>query len=262
MRPLVMGILNVTPDSFFDGGRYFSYERAVGHGLEMFEQGADIVDVGGESSRPGATPVSEAEELRRVLPVVEALAPRGRVSIDTIKPIVAAEAISKGATLINDISASDALAQLAAETGVGWVAMHMQGTPLTMQQNPTYHDVVGEVREFLVRRAEYARSLGVEEVWVDPGIGFGKTVAHNLALLASLPKLVEDGNPVLVGVSRKSFLGAVASPRPEEILPPEQRGEASLAAAAICMAAGARMVRVHDVEATVQAARLVGDQWE
>ena len=181
MPAAVMGVVNVTPDSFSDGGRFLDPDVAVAHGRELARQGAAVVDVGGESSRPGASPVPEAEELRRVLPVVRGLVPHVRVSIDTVKPAVAAAAVEAGASLLNDISG--ALGPLAAELGVGWVAMHMQGTPATMQKDPRYDDVVAEVHGFLAERASAARRAGVEEVWVDPGIGFGKTLGHNLALL-------------------------------------------------------------------------------
>ncbi|MGH9177568.1 MAG: dihydropteroate synthase [Acidimicrobiales bacterium] len=251
MAPLVMGVLNVTPDSFSDGGRWFDPDQAVAHGLAMAEQGADVVDVGGESTRPGAVPVDEAEERRRVVPVVAALAAHVRVSVDTSKAAVARAAIEAGATLVNDVSAS--LHQVAAEAGVGWVAMHMKGTPSSMQDEPRYDDVVAEVRAFLVARAEAAAAAGVEEVWVDPGIGFGKTAAHNLLLLRHLRHLAGAGFPVLVGTSRKSFLGPLAGGAA-----PDDRLEGSLATAVWAMAHGAGMVRAHDVAATVASARLVG----
>ncbi|MCL4313191.1 MAG: dihydropteroate synthase [Actinobacteria bacterium] len=254
VEPLVMGILNVTPDSFSDGGKFFDYDKAIARGLEMIEQGADIVDVGGESSRPGAARVPEEEELRRVLPVVRELSPLVRVSIDTVKPAVAEAAIEAGATLLNDISAS--LEKVAAANGVGWVAVHMQGEPATMQRNPHYEDVVRDVRTFLEERAEAGERAGVREIWVDPGIGFGKTVAHNLNLLAHLDALVDTGFPVLVGTSRKSFLGAVLADSSGNPAPIPERFEASLATAVWAMATGASMVRVHDVKATVQAAIL------
>jgi len=242
-----MGVLNVTPDSFSDGGRWLDAGAAVDHGLKMVEEGADVIDVGGESTRPGADPVPAGEELRRILPVVEALAPHVRVSIDTRKAEVAEAAIAAGATLVNDVSAS--LAAVAREAGAGWVAMHMQGDPRTMQHAPTYDDVVGEVRAFLVERAE---SAGVEEVWIDPGIGFGKTMEHNLTLLAHLDQLVATGYPVVVGTSRKSFLGRLTGDAPAD-----DRTEASVATAAWALAQGAAMVRVHDVAPTVASARLL-----
>ena len=247
-----MGVVNVTPDSFSDGGRWFDSEAAVAHGLELFSDGADLVDVGGESTRPGAEPVPEAEEIRRVVPVIEALVRHGRVSVDTRHRAVAEAALAAGATLVNDVSAS--LHEVAAEGKAGWAAMHMQGTPQTMQRSPSYVDVVAEVRDFLVARAESALEAGVTEVWIDPGIGFGKTVEHNLLLLRHLRVLVETGHPVLVGASRKTFLGRLTGDAPEG-----DRLEASIAAAVAALSKGASMVRVHDVAATVQAARIVGE---
>lgn len=254
---LVMGVLNVTPDSFSDGGRFLDPDAALAHGLAMVAEGADVVDVGGESSRPGAEPVAEAEELARVVPVVAALAPHVRVSVDTVKPAVAEAALAAGASLVNDISAR--LWPVAAEAGAGWVALHMQGTPATMQRDPRYDDVVHDVFGFLLHRGREAREAGVEEVWLDPGIGFGKTLAHNLTLLARLPVLVAEGFPVLVGTSRKGFLGRLASSADGEPAPVDGRLAGSLATAVWAMVAGAAMVRVHDVAATVQAAALVGD---
>jgi dihydropteroate synthase len=242
-----MGVLNVTPDSFSDGGRWLEPDVAIAHGLRMVAEGADVVDVGGESTRPGAAPVTAAEEMRRVLPVVRALAPHVRVSIDTRKAEVAESALEAGATLINDVSAS--LAPVAAAAGAGWVAMHMQGDPRTMQDAPAYDDVVAEVTAFLLHRASTA---GVDEVWIDPGIGFGKTLAHNLALLAHLGELVATGYPVVVGTSRKGFLGALTGGAAAG-----DRVEASVATAAWALAQGAQMVRAHDVAPTVAAANLL-----
>jgi dihydropteroate synthase len=266
---MVMGILNVTPDSFFDGGRYDTTERAVAHGLALVAAGADIVDVGGESSRPGAGAISVDEELDRVIPVIAALAGAVRISVDTVKPAVAVAAIEAGATLLNDISAS--LWEVAAGFGtgdgaggpVGWLAMHMQGTPRTMQAAPQYADVVSEVHRFVLERAQVAMAAGVAEVWVDPGIGFGKTLEHNLSLLHHLPELVSAASAVgcagvAVGTSRKGFLGVLAAPGQDEPAGLEERAEGSLATAAVAMTAGATLVRVHDVAATVQAARLYG----
>jgi dihydropteroate synthase len=257
-----MGVLNVTSDSFSDGGLYLDYDAALRRGREMVAEGADIVDVGGESTRPGSIAVPAAEELRRVLPVVEALSGEVRVSIDTSKASVAHAALAAGATLLNDVSSS--LATVAAEHGAGFVAMHCKGTPADMQRDPHYDDVVREVREFLEQRGSQARALGVTEVYIDPGIGFGKSVRHNLQLLASLPELVATGFPVLVGTSRKSFighLGAGGSPdgRVGDVAPlaTDDRLEGSLASAVWSMACGVAMVRVHDVAATVQAARLI-----
>ncbi|MGI8807476.1 MAG: dihydropteroate synthase [Acidimicrobiales bacterium] len=257
MRPLVMGVLNVTPDSFSDGGRWLDPEAAVAHGLRMVAEGADVIDVGAESTRPGAEPVTVDEELRRIVPVVRALAGQTRVSIDTRKAEVAEAAIAAGATLVNDVSAS--LAPVAAAGGVGWVAMHMQGDPRTMQQAPAYDDVVAEVTAFLV---EHASSAGVDEVWIDPGIGFGKTLAHNLALLAHIDALVATGYPVVIGTSRKRFLGtllAVADALPPgETVSVGDRLEGSVATAAWAMWHGAGMVRAHDVRASVLTAEMVG----
>ena len=246
----------MTPDSFSDGGRWLDPDAAVARGLAMVDEGADVVDVGGESTRPGADPVAEDEERRRVLPVVEALAPHVRVSIDTRRVAMAEQALAAGATLVNDMSASLWPVAAAAGPGVGWVAMHMRGDPRTMQQAPAYEDVVAEVRAFLVDRASAARDAGVEEIWIDPGIGFGKTAAHNLALLRATRSLAATGWPVLVGASRKAFLGLVTA---EGGVPAaaDDRMEASLAAAVWAGDQGASMVRVHDVRPTVQALRLL-----
>jgi dihydropteroate synthase len=245
-----MGVLNVTPDSFSDGGQWFDAGAAVARGMALVGEGADIVDVGGESTRPGADPVDEAEERRRVIPVVEALAPHVRVSIDTTKAAVAEAALAAGATMVNDVSAS--LAPVAAAGGAAWVAMHMRGTPRTMQADPRYDDVVAEVREFLVAKAEEGRAAGVTELWVDPGIGFGKTVEHNLTLLRHLPRLVDTGVPVAVGTSRKSFLGRLTGDATAD-----DRLEGSVATAVWAADNGAAMIRVHDVLATVQAMKVV-----
>jgi dihydropteroate synthase len=252
-----MGVLNVTPDSFSDGGRFLDADLAVEHGRQLIAEGADIVDVGGESSRPGAEPVAEDEELRRVVPVVEALAGEVRVSIDTVKPAVARAAVAAGATLVNDVSAT--LAPVAAELGAGYVVMHRQGSPATMQQAPHYDDVVAEVTAFLAREAEAARALGIDEVWVDPGIGFGKTIDHNLSLLRHLDEIAAPGFPVVVGTSRKGFLGLLVgrSDGAADPAPVDDRLEASVATATWAMAHGARMVRVHDVLPTIQAAKVV-----
>ena len=254
-----MGILNVTPDSFSDGGRFLRRDDAVAQGARMVAEGADVVDVGGESSRPGADPVCEAEELRRVLPVVEALAGAVRVSVDTTKPAVARAAVAAGATLVNDVSGE--LWPVAAELGVGWVSMHRRGTPRTMQSLTHYGDVVAEVRVHVLDAAARARDAGVAEVWVDPGIGFAKTADQNVALLASLAELVDAartiGAGVLVGTSRKSFLGRYGAPAPDRPLGVDDRLAASLATAVWAMVAGAGMVRAHDVADTVRAATLV-----
>lgn len=245
-----MGVLNVTPDSFSDGGRWLDPDAALAHARQMIADGADVIDVGGESTRPGATPVDAAEEMRRVLPVIEALAGETVVSVDTRKEEVARAALAAGASLINDVSAT--LWPVAAETGAGWVAMHMKGDPATMQRYADYGDVVTEVRDYLVGRAEKARAAGVEEIWVDPGIGFAKTAEHNLTLLKHLDVLVSTGWPVLVGTSRKSFLGRVAGGS----LTAADRLEGTVATSTWAITRGAAMVRVHDVKPVVMAARL------
>jgi dihydropteroate synthase len=254
-----MGVLNVTPDSFSDGGRYLDPAAAIAHGRRLVAEGAHVIDVGGESSRPGADPVAEADELARVLPVIQALAPEVRVSIDTVKPAVARAAVECGATLVNDVSSSPELAAVAAELGVGYVVMHRKGSPKTMQIDPHYDDVVAEVTTFLGEHASMAVAAGVEEVWVDPGIGFAKTAAHNLSLLRHLDQLVALGYPVLVGTSRKAFLGgllAVSDGRSDPV-PADDRVEGSLATATWAMVHGATMIRVHDVRASIQAAKVV-----
>jgi dihydropteroate synthase len=250
-----MGVVNITPDSFFDGGRYFDPATAIAHGETLIAAGADIIDIGGESTRPGADPVDVGEELRRVLPVVAALSGSCRVSIDTMKPLVAAEAVAAGATLVNDVSGT--LAPVAARLGAGLVVMHMRGTPKTMQRETQYDDVVAEVASWLATAARAAHELGVEEVYIDPGIGFAKTPEQNLALLAALPRLVATGEPVLIGTSRKTFLGRLSARHPNEVAPPEERFEASLASAVFAMACGVAVVRVHDVRPSADAARLV-----
>ena len=256
--PLVMGILNVTPDSFYSGSRVFDLEAAVTMGRRMVVDGASWLDVGGESSRPGAEPVDEAMELERVIPVIRALAGTAPLSIDTVKPAVAQAAVAAGATLINDVSGP--LAPVAAELGVGWVAMHAQGDPKTMQEAPTYVDVVAEVSEWLEARGTEARELGVTDLWLDPGIGFGKTFEHNWTLLHHADELADLaarlGARLLVGTSRKRFLGEVGGTG----LAAEDRLAASLATALAAMEAGAAMVRVHDVAPTVQAARVLAEE--
>jgi dihydropteroate synthase len=250
-----MGVLNVTPDSFSDGGLWMDPDAAIAHGLDLIEQGADVVDVGGESTRPGASPVSESEEMRRVIPVVAALAGETRVSIDTRKESVARAAVGAGASIVNDVSAS--LWRVCADTGAGWVAMHMPADPSVMQRHASYRDVVGEVADHLVTRAVIARRAGVEEVWIDPGIGFGKTARHNLLLLRHLDVLVSEGWPVLVGTSRKSFLGALAATGSEPA-PPLERLEGTVATTTWAVVQGVDMVRVHDVRVARQAVFLAG----
>lgn len=245
-----MGVLNVTPDSFSDGGWWTSVDRAVEHGRAMFEAGAQMVDVGGESTRPGATPVESQQELGRVLPVVRELSSYGIVSIDTRHADVAVACVNAGATVINDVSAE--LGGIAAELDVGWVAMHMQGIPRTMQNNPSYRDVTTEVLGYLLARARRARSAGAPTVWIDPGIGFGKTTAQNLTLLRDLDRFTETDFPVLVGASRKSFIGDLGVPAG-----PSQRLGGSVAVAVLSALAGVAVVRVHDVDETTQALRVL-----
>lgn len=251
-----MGVLNVTPDSFSDGGLWLNTADAVAHGLEMVADGAAVIDVGGESTRPGATSVSEDEEMRRVLPVIEALAPHVRVSVDTRRESVARAAVGAGATIINDVSAS--LWRVAAETGSGWVAMHMPANPSVMQQHAHYEDVVAEVLGYVLDRAEQAARAGVTELWIDPGIGFGKTAEHNLQLLRNLRRFVATGWPVLVGTSRKSFLGRLTQYPDGTIPPAADRLEATVASTAWSILQGAHMVRVHEVRPAVHAAFLAG----
>jgi dihydropteroate synthase len=252
----VMGIVNVTPDSFSDGGEYLDHERAIEHGMELARAGADMLDIGGESTRPGAEPVPLEEELRRVVPVVEGLSGVAPVSIDTTKAEVARAAIGAGAVMVNDVTAlrgDPEMARVCADTGVEVVIMHMLGTPRTMQDDPRYGNVVDEVQEFLAVQAGVAEAAGIarEKLWIDPGIGFGKTVEHNLKLLKSLDRLVRMGIPVLVGASRKGFIGKVAGGAPES-----DRLGGTIAACLVAMAKGASMVRVHDVAEVVQAIRI------
>jgi dihydropteroate synthase len=252
-----MGVVNVTPDSFSDGGRYLDPSAAIAHARRLVAEGADVIDIGGESTRPGAAPVAEGDECSRVVPVIEAIKGEVRISIDTRKAAVARAAVAAGATLINDVSAT--LWPVAADTGVAWSAMHMQGQPQTMQSEPRYADVVAEVRDFLVERAACAVDHGVEEVWIDPGIGFGKTVAHNLSLLGHIDTFVATGFPVMIGTSRKRFLGALLgeSDRRSGPTATDDRLEGSLATATWALSQGVQMVRVHDVKATVEAAKVV-----
>jgi dihydropteroate synthase len=245
-----MGIVNVTPDSFFPASRTLAADEAIARGRAHFMEGADVVDVGGESTRPGATPVPDDEELSRVVPVVRALSQLGPVSIDTQKESVARAAIAAGASVLNDVSSS--LVAVAGEMKVGYVAMHRQGDSRVMQDNPTYADVVGEISEFLAGIADDARRVGVSQLWLDPGIGFGKTVEHNLTLLAHIDHFVElaanYGAGVLIGTSRKRFLSHLG----RNTLEVDERLEASLATEAWAMVQGVSMVRVHDVRETVQ----------
>ena len=257
-RTALMGVLNVTPDSFSDGGQFLDSGKAIERGVKLVAEGADIIDVGGESTRPGAQPVSVEEEIGRVIPVIRGLRARIQVplSIDTYKVEVARRALAEGADIVNDISAMrlDArMASLVADEKVPVVLMHMQGMPRTMQLSPDYMDVVGEVTEFLRLRAQAAVDAGVDPaaIVIDPGIGFGKSLEHNLTLLRDLPVLGSLGFPVLVGVSRKTFIGKILA------ADPEHRLEGSLAAACIAVWGGARIVRVHDLQQTFQALRIV-----
>lgn len=257
-RPaMVMGIVNVTPDSFSDGGRFFDMDAAVRHGVELAEQGAEILDVGGESTRPQAQPVSEAEELRRVVPVIEMLAARVStpISVDTMKTGVARAALQAGASIVNDVAANrddDAMWRLVAEKGAGYVLMHMRGTPQTMQADPVYVDVVGEVGQFFAERLKRLETCGVrpEQVILDPGIGFGKRTEHNLQLLAAMSSFIDLARPLLIGISRKGFIGNLLGADVARRLP------ASLAGACLAVESGAQIVRAHDVAETVQAVRM------
>lgn len=251
-KPKILGIVNVTPDSFSDGGDHLDVDRAVARATEMLAEGADLIDIGGESTRPGAAPVSTGEEIRRVVPVIEAIADRCPVSIDTRHEAVARAAIAAGAQIINDVSAS--LAEVAADTGAGWIAMHMQGLPDSMQNDPSYDSVVDEVLRYLVQRADHAHSIGVAKVWIDPGFGFGKTLEHNLALLAATDRFVATGHAVAIGTSRKSMLGALlAGSDGVDSVEVTDRVEASVASACFAAMHGADLLRVHDVAATVAA---------
>jgi dihydropteroate synthase len=257
MNPKLMGVVNVTPDSFSDGGRYLDAQAAIRHGEKLARDGAEILDVGGESTRPGAEPVGAGEELRRVEPVVSALAGVATVSIDTSKAAVAAAAIDAGAAIVNDVTAlrgDPAMPGLCAERGVGVVLMHMPGDPRTMQDDPRYDDVVDDVKAFLAVRLESAVGEGIDEerIWLDPGIGFGKTLEHNLELLRRLGELRELGRPLVVGTSRKSFIGKVDGSAVED------RIGGSIASSVLAAAEGAEVLRVHDVAEMAQALTVVG----
>ena len=256
-RTLIMGILNVTPDSFSDGGCYLGVAAAIDHAKEMAKDGADVIDVGGESSRPGASPASAEEELARVLPVVEGLVDETSVpvSIDTSKSEVARRALETGAHIVNDITAlqGDAeMAKVVAEMGAGVILMHMRGTPRTMQQSPVYDDVVSDISSWLQRRIEYAETEGIppDRIVVDPGIGFGKTVDHNLEILRRLDEFRHLNKPILIGTSRKSFIGKILD------LPVNSRIEGTAATITWAIAHGADMVRVHDVKTMRRVARM------
>jgi dihydropteroate synthase len=256
-RTLVMGIVNVTPDSFSDGGRFLDPAAAIDHGRQLLRDGADLLDVGAESTRPGAAPVPPAEQLDRLRPVLEALAPLAPVSVDTASAQVAEAALGLGAEVVNDVTAlrDPGMAPLVAGSGAGLVMMHMRGTPETMQDDPRYDDVARVVSAWLEVRLGAARRAGIdpERVVLDPGIGFGKTARHNFELLARLEELGTLGRPLLVGVSRKRFLGAALD------LPVDQRLEGGLAATAVAVLHGARVVRTHDVAATLRAVRIADE---
>lgn len=252
-----MGILNVTPDSFYDGGRFFDEEKAISRALELAAQGIDILDIGGESSRPGSEPIPAEEELKRVLPVIRSIRPRVKclISIDTTKSVVAKAAIEEGVDIINDISALRAdpeMGQVAAESKVGVILMHMKGTPQTMQLNPFYQDVISEIASFFQERMAVAQEKGIktEQIILDPGIGFGKRLEDNLRLINYLDSFLPLGRPLLVGLSRKSFIGQVLN------LPPEERLEGTIASAIISFLRGASILRVHDPMAISRAIRV------
>lgn len=257
-RPvMLMGVVNVTPDSFSDGGRFLAVDAAVARAFELVRQGAEIIDIGGESTRPNSEPVSEGEELRRVLPVIEELAGHVAVpiSIDTQKPSVARAAIRAGASIVNDVAANRTDGEMGcviAEEQAGYVCMHMQGTPQTMQASPSYQDVVAEVGDFFAGRLERLRAAGValEHVVLDVGIGFGKSLEHNLQLLGSLGRFTRLKRPLLIGVSRKSFIGSLLNAKVNDRLP------GSLACACCAVESGVQIVRTHDVAETLQAVRM------
>jgi dihydropteroate synthase len=257
-RTLVMGVLNVTPDSFSDGGRFLDPDAALSHAMRLVADGADVVDIGGESTRPGSDPVTAQEECRRVVPVIERLAaahPGLAISIDTRKPEVAALALEAGACIVNDVSGarSEGMFEVARQAGAGLVLMHMLGEPKTMQEAPHYEDVVAEVKEFLRERIEAAEfaGIGAEALCIDPGIGFGKNLEHNLLLMQRLGALRDLGRPILIGPSRKRFIGAILD------LPEDQRVEGTAGAVAWCAAHGANIVRVHDVGQIARVVRVV-----
>ena len=251
-RPLVMGIVNITPDSFSDGGKFLAANAAIDHGLQLIEEGADILDIGGESTRPGAEPVNIDEELRRVLPIVQAIQGKNvPISIDTMKPEVMKAAIQAGVSMVNDVNAlrADGALEVCAESNVGVCLMHMQGSPRTMQLEPSYSDVVAEVKTFLLDRAQACERAGIarDRIVIDPGFGFGKNREHNLTLLRRLKEFRELGYAVLAGLSRKSVLGKITG---QEVV---SRVPASVAAAMVAAQNGAQIVRVHDVRATKDA---------
>lgn len=255
---LVMGILNITPDSFSDGGEFFDTEKAVTHGLQMAYEGAAIIDIGAESTRPGAKPISAEEQIRRAIPVIKQLAKKITIplSIDTYNAEVATAALDAGASIINDITAlaDDAMAELAAKSDTPVILMHMQGTPATMQKEPSYVDVVKEVKNFLIERAQKAQDFGIkkERIFIDPGIGFGKTTEHNLLLLKHIDEFVATGYRVLLGASRKRFIGQITGREN-----PADRVFGTAATTALAAAAGVSIVRVHDIAPTADVIKIV-----
>lgn len=254
-RTHLMGVLNITPDSFSDGGKFFSTEKAIDHALAMVDDGADFIDVGGESTRPGSELMPLEEELRRVLPVIETLSGKISVpiSIDSYKAKVADAALSAGATLVNDISGltfDEAMAETVARHNASVVIMHIKGTPRTMQQNPQYENVVAEVASFLKTQAQKTQAAGIAQIIVDPGIGFGKTLEHNLQLMRNLHEIAKIGFPLMVGPSRKSFIGTILD------LPASERLEGTAAAVTACILNGAHIVRVHDVKEMKRVAKV------
>lgn len=248
-KTLIMGVLNITPDSFSDGGKYFSKNSAIKHALKLINEGSDIIDVGGESTRPGASPLTIEEEITRVIPVIKEIRKLSKnilISIDTYKSEVAKEAVKYGANIINDISGlvmDDRMVHIAAELDVPVIIMHLKGTPMDMQVNPTYENLISEITEFLRTQIQYALKNGVKKhnIIIDPGIGFGKTIEHNFKIIANLEKFKKIGFPILIGPSRKSFIGNLLK------LPPDKRLEGTAASIAIGIVNGARIVRVHDV---------------
>lgn len=262
MQTKIMGVLNVTPDSFYAGTRFTVTEQAVGYGIKMADEGADILDIGGESTRPGSEAVDTEEEWKRVGPVIEGLVDGidAKISVDTYKPEVAEKALEAGAEIINDITGmqSPQMRELAADNGADVVIMHMQGMPKTMQLNPTYQNVVNEIKDFFMERIALCESDGIApaNIVLDPGIGFGKTTRHNLEILRNVEEFKKLGKRLMVGASRKSFIGRILQ-NEEHPLPPEERLEGSLAMAAYCVWKGVDILRVHDVKETVRAVRLI-----
>ena len=253
-KTYIMGILNITPDSFSDGGQYIHLDQALAHAEQMIAEGADIIDIGGESSRPGAAPVPEAEELDRVIPLIDRLKKLGvPISIDTYKPRVAALALEHGATILNDITGlqNPDMVKVVARFHAPVILMHMRGTPQTMQQNPAYSDVITDIKTFFKKQLAIAHAAGITDIILDPGLGFGKTLEHNLTILKGLNEFTDLGYPLLIGPSRKSFIGTLTG------LPVEDRLEGSIAATVIAALNGAKIIRVHDVKESKRALQIV-----